>query len=50
MARTRFEEMIAGGDFLEWALVFGNLYGTCARDTQTLLASGHDVVGGDAPT
>src|SRR5262245_27009337 len=30
--RGRFETMIAAGEFLEWAEVFGNLYGTCAGD------------------
>jgi guanylate kinase len=44
VTRARFEEMIGAGDFLEWAPVFGNLYGTCASDTDRLLASGHDVV------
>jgi guanylate kinase len=28
VTRARFESMIAAGDFLEWADVFGNLYGT----------------------
>jgi guanylate kinase len=36
--------MIAAGEFLEWADVFGNLYGTCASDTERGLASGQDVV------
>ena len=44
VSRSRFEAMIAAGDFLEWAEVFGNLYGTCASDTETLLAEGCDVV------
>jgi guanylate kinase len=44
VTRDRFEEMVAAGDFLEWADVFGNLYGTCASETQRLLASGEDVV------
>ena len=44
VARERFEAMIAAGEFLEWADVFGNLYGTCAADTERLLAPGHDVV------
>lgn len=44
VTRERFEAMIAAGDFLEWADVFGNLYGTCASDTQRLLADGSDVV------
>ena len=26
--RQQFEEMVAAGDFLEWANVHGNLYGT----------------------
>jgi len=44
VTRARFEEMIAAGDFLEWAAVFGNLYGTGASETDTLRASGYDVV------
>jgi guanylate kinase len=44
VTRDRFEEMIAAGDFLEWADVFGNLYGTCASDTRRMLAAGDDVV------
>jgi guanylate kinase len=44
VSRERFETMIADGQFLEWADVFGNLYGTCADDTEHLLASGDDVV------
>jgi guanylate kinase len=42
--RAQFEAMIAGGEFLEWAEVFGNLYGTCAADTERMLAAGDDVV------
>jgi len=44
VSRDRFEAMIAAGEFLEWADVFGNLYGTCAADTERLLAGGNDVV------
>ncbi|MDR1989775.1 MAG: guanylate kinase [Acidobacteriaceae bacterium] len=44
VSRARFEAMIARNDFLEWADVFGNLYGTCASDTEQLLAAGDDVV------
>jgi guanylate kinase len=44
VTRPRFEEMIRAGDFLEWADVFGNLYGTCASDTERMLAAGDDVV------
>jgi guanylate kinase len=44
VTRARFEEMIATSDFLEWAAVFGNLYGTCASETEALMAAGLDVV------
>src|SRR5262249_58334666 len=44
VSRDRFEAMIAAGEFLEWADVFGNLYGTAAKDTERLLAGGYDVV------
>ena len=44
ITRQRFEEMVAEGAFLEWADVFGNLYGTCAADAERELASGRDVV------
>ena len=38
VSRERFEAMIEAGEFLEWADVFGNFYGTCAADTERLLA------------
>ena len=44
VTRPRFEAMAAAGEFLEWAEVFGNLYGTCAADTDRMLAGGDDVV------
>ena len=44
VTRPRFEAMAAAGDFLEWADVFGNLYGTSAADTARVLESGSDVV------
>ena len=44
VTRDRFERMAAAGEFLEWADVFGNLYGTCWTDTERILESGHDVV------
>jgi guanylate kinase len=43
-SRERFEAMVDAGEFLEWADVFGNLYGTAAADTNRLLAAGDDVV------
>ena len=44
ITRVRFEQMIAADAFLEWADVFGNLYGTCADDAEVDLASGRDLV------
>jgi guanylate kinase len=44
VSRARFEQMIANGEFLEWADVFGNFYGTHAGDTEKNLATGEDVV------
>ena len=44
VTRGRFDAMAAAGEFLEWAEVFGNLYGTCAADTERMLAGGDDVV------
>jgi guanylate kinase len=44
VTRDRFEAMSAANEFLEWADVFGNLYGTSAADTERLLHAGHDVV------
>jgi guanylate kinase len=42
--RLEFEDRIQAGGFLEWADVFGNLYGTGREDTEALLAAGNDVV------
>jgi guanylate kinase len=44
VTRERFEAMAAAGQFLEWADLFGNLYGTSAADTERVLESGSDVV------
>jgi len=44
ISRPRFEEMAHTGEFLEWADVFGNYYGTCASDTERCLAAGSDIV------
>lgn len=44
VTRTRFEAMVAEDAFLEWADVFGNLYGTCAADSEAHLAGGKDLV------
>ena len=42
--RPAFEALVKGDGFLEWADVFGNLYGTGRRETEALLAAGFDVV------
>jgi len=44
ITRDRFERMAREGEFLEWADVFGNYYGTAAADTEACLARGEDVV------
>jgi guanylate kinase len=44
VSRERFEGMVDRGEFLEWAPLYGHLYGTCGDDTERLLAAGHDVV------
>ena len=44
VTRERFEAMIGESAFLEWADLFGNFYGTCAADTEQVLAGGEDVV------
>src|SRR5688572_33028266 len=44
VSRAAFEKMIASGEFLEYADVFGKLYGTHAGDTTRCLESGDDVV------
>jgi guanylate kinase len=42
--RQAFEAMAVQNGFLEWANVFGNLYGTGRKETETLLDAGLDVV------
>ena len=44
VSRERFESMIAGGQFLEWAEYSGNLYGTAVLDTDRELETGTDLV------
>ncbi len=44
ITREQFEGMVHEGQFLEWADVFGNYYGTAAADTEALLTRGEDVV------
>jgi guanylate kinase len=42
--RARFESMIAAGDFLEHANVYGNYYGTSRRWIEEQIAGDHDVL------
>jgi guanylate kinase len=44
ITREQFEAMIAADAFLEWADVFGNLYGTGKAETERELAAGRDLV------
>jgi guanylate kinase len=44
ISRQEFEDRIRRGDFLEYADVFGNYYGTGKAETETRLASGRDLV------
>jgi guanylate kinase len=44
ITRARFQDMAGADAFLEWAEVFGNLYGTCAGDAERELAAGRDLV------
>lgn len=39
-----FESMIANGDLLEYAKVFGNHYGTPKKEVNERLSSGHNVI------
>ena len=44
VSRDRFEAMIAGGQFLEWAEYADHLYGTSVVDTERELETGTDLV------
>jgi guanylate kinase len=43
-SRREFEAMVADGEMLEHAEVFGNLYGTPRAPVEAAIASGHDVL------
>jgi guanylate kinase len=43
VSRETFERMIARGEFLEWADIFGSLYGTSRVDTDAALETGADL-------
>ncbi|MBO0860366.1 MAG: guanylate kinase [Chloracidobacterium sp.] len=44
VSRAEFEAMVAHGDFLEWAEVHSNLYGTSRRAVEEIRSSGFDVI------
>lgn len=44
VSRETFEEMIAAGEFLEWACVHGNYYGTAKNQVLEETAAGADIV------
>lgn len=44
VGRPVFEEMIGAGEFVEWAEVHGELYGTHRRTLQATLEAGKDII------
>jgi guanylate kinase len=44
ITRQEFDAMVREGAFLEWADIYGNLYGTATADTEHCLAGGEDLV------
>jgi guanylate kinase len=44
LTRVKFMEMIEAGEFLEWANVYGNLYGIPKMPVQQALNQGKDVI------
>lgn len=44
VSRAEFEAMTERGEFLEWAEVHGNLYGTSRKQVEELQSAGHDVI------
>ncbi|MBF0677268.1 guanylate kinase [Pseudomonas sp.] len=44
VVREQFQAMLEGGEFLEHAEVFGNLYGTSQRWLEQTLAEGYDLI------
>jgi guanylate kinase len=44
IGRQRFDAMVADGAFLEYASVYGNMYGTGLQETQLALREGRDLL------
>lgn len=44
LSRQAFEQYIAAGDFLEWAQIHGQLYGTLRQSVEASTAAGKDVL------
>jgi guanylate kinase len=44
VSREIFEEMVAAGEFLEWACVHGNLYGTAKKQVIEETNAGADII------
>ncbi len=44
ISRARFKRMVAAGDFVEWADVHGNLYGTSWKELRKARKAGKDIV------
>ncbi len=42
--KPRFEQMIRDGEFLEWANVYGNLYGVPRKMIEDAVAAGRDAI------
>ena len=44
ISRDTFDEMVAAGEFLEWACVHGNFYGTSKEQIMRETAAGADII------
>jgi len=44
IAKDKFEAMVEGNEFFEYAVVFGNMYGTSRQHIQEQLLQGKDVI------
>jgi guanylate kinase len=44
VSRKVFERMVARGEFVEWAEVYGHLYGTARKQLHAAQEAGHDIL------